>query len=336
MTKLAVQPIAAIRESPRIPEAGRIRTGVKAATRNGKTAPKALGTFRFTSHHRDQIDAIAAIYGGTVAAWDEPSASHPHQFQVVTAADRVRVAIPGADALSQWYELWSKGGCLRRCDGETCEVAGHDGPAEVACPCFAEGVRRCNLHTRLNVIIPDIAFRGAWRLETHSEYAAREIPGMVDLVIGAAQRGFTTAELGLEERKVVRNGETKRFTIPTLTLAHTPEELLSGRAQLQALNPAPMPALPAAPPAPTFAPDDDGIVDAEVVEDREPSPLEIRCRAQADRFLVSPDALWWGIVRQADRDPVRIERAVGLMESGALEPVGFIDGKVQWIKKDAS
>lgn len=324
-----VQSVAAIREAPRIPEAGRIRTGVK-----GPKAPKALGTFRFTSHHRDLIDALAGLYGGTVQRWDEPSAAHPHQWQVITDADRIRIAIPNGDALSQWYEQWSRGGCIRRCDGEVCEVASREGPEEVPCPCAAEGVRRCNLHTRLNVIVPDIAFRGVWRLETHSEYAAREIPGMVALVVGAAQRGFTAAELGLEERKVVRNGETKRFTIPTLTLAHTPEELLSGRAQLVGIAAAPATPLPALPaPAPTLTADDE-IVDAELVEDREPSPLEVRCRAQADRFLVSPDALWWGIVTQADRDPARIEKAVAMMEADELEPVGFTAGKVQWIRKD--
>lgn len=381
MTKsVSIQPIHEIRGTTRMPEAGRIRTGAKVpnTAKNAKsdTRPAALETFRFTSPHKDLVEAIAANYGGTVQPWNEPAATIQRQWQVITESNRVRVALPPSDqAFSQDYEAWSGGGCIRRCDGEVCHASQQtdDGavPTTVPCLCAAQQVRICKIHSRLNVVLlsdPDctvpIPFRGSWRLETQSEYAAREMAGMVDLVLLAQSSGFTKADLGLEKRRIKRPGEKlKEFVVPTLTLPYSPEQLLSGDARLVGIAAAPsMPAgeLPSgtcaecdnkrtvydeesgfitpcpkcSPPARApLAPDEDGIIDGEVLEDYEPTELELRCHAQADKFIVDRTQLWDAVLAQANGDLVNAEKGVAMMERGEIEPIGFKDGRAQWARK---
>lgn len=345
--QLAVRPLSEIAASARMPEAGRIRIGVKGA----KGQPTAIDRMRFTSPHEDLIRQLAAIYGGNPKPWNDPMASTQNQWEVITTAKRVRVVLASDDCYSQDYEAWSKGGLLRRCDGETCQTT-QDGPngkepVEVPCLCAQQGVLLCKLKTRLSVILPDVTFRGTWRLETSSTYAAVEIPGMVAVQRQIRRAGFTVAELGLEQRKIVRNGETKKFVVPTLTLMNTPEEIAAGSAALQGIPAASssLPALPAASssPAPSVGEDDDGILDAEIVDDRplsdEEEALRVRCFAQADKFLVDQHALWQGVYAQAhdgkrpDLPLARIKAAVEAMEQDKLQPSGFADGLVVWLKR---
>jgi hypothetical protein len=99
-------------------EIGRIRLGQKVKAPNGKIRPAKLDAFRFTTRSRHAADAIAATIGGTVNAWED--APTGDQWEVLTDCTSLPVAVPpGEAALSQWYELWSGGGCQRRCDGVT-------------------------------------------------------------------------------------------------------------------------------------------------------------------------------------------------------------------------
>lgn len=98
-------------------ELGRIRIGRKAA---GKGNPQKLDKFRFTSASGELIERIAELYGGEALPWVNDGQS---QFEVFTAVNRLPILVP-PQPISQWYEMWSGGGCQRRCDGRKNILAG--------------------------------------------------------------------------------------------------------------------------------------------------------------------------------------------------------------------
>lgn len=204
-------------------ETGRIRLGMKVASGRG-TRPAKLDRFRFTSPRKNLIEKIAALYGGEVKEWQPPRGAM--QWEVVSNATDIPVVVPPQDpAESQWLELWSAGGCQRRCDGETEKLSGQ------ACLCDPDPLKRdCKMHTRLRVMLEDVPGLGAWRVDTGSYYAATELPGIAQLL--AQAQGAIPGRLVLDQRTVVRDGKTKSFVVPVLDCADiTPKELMSGRVQ---------------------------------------------------------------------------------------------------------
>jgi hypothetical protein len=202
-------------------EAGRIRLGMKVQSGKG-TRPAKLDRFRFTSARKNLIEKIAELYGGTVEPWQPPRGAQ--QWEVVTNATDIPVVVPPQDpAESQWLELWSAGGCQRRCDGQTERISGQ------ACLCDPDPARRdCKMHTRLRVMLEDVPGLGAWRVDTGSYYAATELPGIAQLL--AQAQGAIPGRLVLDQRTVVRDGNTKNFVVPVLDCTElTPKELMSGR-----------------------------------------------------------------------------------------------------------
>ena len=193
----------------RLREVGRIRLGEVKGKR-----PVKLSTFRFTSLDRSAIEAAAKAYGGRVRQWQAPSGQ---QWEVVSDATDIPCVVPPSDvrAFSQWYELWSAGGCQRRCDGETEYIS--DGP----CLCDP-AARECAPTTRLSVILPDVPGFGLWRIESHGFYAATELSGAVAVATTAADRGrMLPGRLLATERMVKRlDGDGKpmtlRFVVPAL------------------------------------------------------------------------------------------------------------------------
>lgn len=204
-------------------ETGRIRLGMKVPAGRG-TRPSKLETFRFTSPRKNLIEKIAELYGGTVQPWQPPRGAA--QWEVVTNATDIPVVVPPQDpAESQWLELWSAGGCQRRCDGVTEKISGQ------ACVCDPDPAQRdCKMHTRLRVMLEDVPGLGAWRVDTGSYYAATELPGIAQLL--AQAQGAIPGRLVLDQRTVVRDGKTKNFVVPVLDCTEiTPKELMSGRVQ---------------------------------------------------------------------------------------------------------
>ena len=169
-----------LRNLGRVPEQGRIRLGVKT-----ERAMKAIDTFRFTSADHGAICQIADIYGGVVGKWMPPR-SKQQQWEVITGSSDIRVFLP-PNSIDVWYEQWSGGGCLRRCDGVTVSIPvktpdGMDTDTE-ACLCDQEaGQQKCSPYTRLNVILPEIKFGGVWRLESKGWNAANEMPSMATML----------------------------------------------------------------------------------------------------------------------------------------------------------
>lgn len=224
-------------------ELGRIRIGQVVKSANGRSRPSKLDRFRLTSASRPLLDTVASLYGGTVAEWT-PQNGGPAQWEVVTESTRLPVLVP-PQPVSQYFELWSGGGCQRRCDGERELLS--DAPCLCAAADPDPQERDCKPTTRLNVILRDVEGIGVWRLESHGYYSATELPEVAEFL--ARTQGYVAAHLALEERVVKRNGETRRFMVPALEVDITPAQLLAGGGtpgQLAA-GPAPAAALPAGP-----------------------------------------------------------------------------------------
>ena len=216
----------------RLAQIGRIRLGRQVETKRGGKRPAALDTFRLTSHDRDRIVEAANLYGGTVTKWDESPSGIP-QWEVITKADKLPVVVPpSAMALSQHYELWSGGGCQRRCDGVTELIS------EEPCKCDPEN-RQCEIHTRLSLMLRDLSGLGVWRVDTQGFYAAVELQGAVEVIELAAGKGqMLPATLRLDQRVIKREGEgTKRFVVPVLDIEVSPAQLLMGTVAVEPSSP---------------------------------------------------------------------------------------------------
>jgi hypothetical protein len=208
-------------------ELGRIRIGRKAA---GKSNPQKLDKFRFTSASGELIEHIAAMYGGTCEPWVNDGQS---QFEVFTAVNRLPILVP-PQPISQWYEMWSGGGCQRRCDGQKNILAG-----DAACACPADPLDRaelaakgkaCKPTTRLNVVLADIPGIGVWRLESHGYHSAVELPMVAEFLAQATEAGtYLPAELALMPRSSKRPGVGRReWLVPVIEVKTTPRALMAG------------------------------------------------------------------------------------------------------------
>jgi len=219
---------------------GRLRIGQQVQASNGKMRPARLETFRFTTGSRTTAQAIAALYGGKVRDWSG-------EFEVITGKSEIGVTVPPRDeVVSQWYEMWSKGGCQRRCDSQREQISGgpclcpHAGDPSDADEVARKALERsdlaklnppqaCKLVTRISVMIPDLPGLGVFRLDTGSFYAAVEIGDSAALMQVARDRGvFLPAILRIEQRQRVAGGQTKKYPVPVLEVLTTFRDLATG------------------------------------------------------------------------------------------------------------
>jgi hypothetical protein len=239
-------PIKMLEQQRRTYEVGRIRIGVQVPVANkaGRTRPAKLDTLRFTSRDEHAIRAVAELYGGEVRQWmDAPT---DDQWEVITIVREIGVIVPpGPQSVSQWMEMWSGGGCIRRCDGETEQHTGRP------CMCPSDPIERaelaqqgkaCKPTTRTSLVLPDVPGLGVWRLDSHGWNAAHEFGGTAEFLAAVREAGaWVPAVLRLEKRKVVSGGKTKEFAVPVLMLRHTVREMLeaprTGRIELPAPPP---------------------------------------------------------------------------------------------------
>jgi len=210
---------------------GRIRIGVLVKPEKGKPYPRKIDTFRFTTGSRPTADAIAEHFGGEVREWGK-------EWEVITSESAIPVTVPPRDqVVSQWYEMWTGGGCQRRCDSRAEQISG--GP----CQCPADALKRaemaklnppqaCKPVTRISVMIPDLPGLGVFRLDTHSFYAATEIGDAAALMELARERGvFLPAILRIDQRSRVANGQTKKYPVPVLEVLATFRQIASGELE---------------------------------------------------------------------------------------------------------
>jgi hypothetical protein len=239
-------PIVTLQQRAR--EIGRLRLGASVMTDRGTRRPTKLEAFRFTSGSQYAIGRVAEVLGGAVQEWKDDGRQ---QWQVLTPATEIPVMVPPGQAVSQWYELWTGGGCTRRCDGRT------EQRTQQPCLCpedpqerldAAKAGRACKPTTRINVIIPDLPDVGVWRLESHGYNAAVELAGAVALLDGLQQAGqVIPAVLRVEPREQryidprTDKAETRKFMVPVLEIRNTLRELtqLAARPLADALPPPP-------------------------------------------------------------------------------------------------
>lgn len=261
---------------PKFPTHGVIRLGIK--TERGM---KAIDTFRFTSPDEAAIHQLAELYGGQPQPWYDKKANPQNQFEVITQATEIAVLIyPGSVKVS--YELWSGRGLQRRCDGTSCELF-DDRDSVVPCICNERGVEECADRTTLDCLLPAVRFGGRWRLFSKGYNAFREMPAMARVIEELAGEGrMLRAMVRLEHR--IGDGGAKKFVVPVLSMPVTPDEIVSGHAQLAAVSqPQPL-ALESGDdwdddwddddPGRPFTDDDDQVVDAEVVSDNQVAEFE--------------------------------------------------------------
>lgn len=252
----------------RMMELGRVRLGEKGP----KGEPRKLSTFRFTSASRALLEAVALQYGGKVTQWT--NAPDEGYYEVTTTATELDIVLPpvfsDADgtptvAYSQWFELWSGGGCQRRCDGVNEALSGKP------CLCELEGNedRACKPTTRVSFMLPDIPGLGVWRLDSHGWNAATELPVTLEVLSQAAQANkFIPAVLRLQNRTKKTEGQTRRFVVPVIDLKDiSVKQLATGQVpdaiamNAPAMTAIPKPALPAGGELPA---------DASFAQEREP------------------------------------------------------------------
>lgn len=347
MIKRSVTPLTEL--DRRVPEAGRIRMGVKVPLKNPKgkqkDRPSALSTWRFTSQHRELIEAIAEHYGGTARPWHDDTASPSDQFEVITEANSIRVLVVN-DGITIWYELWSAGGCQRRCDGievETKQVVSPEDYEMVKSPCICHenGEAECDPHTRLSVVLPEFSFAGTWRFESKGWNAAQELPGMYDMINELHARGsMVDAMLSIaSEERMTPNGK-RNFKVPKLSMRNTPLEIAAGAAGLAVGAGEPVSVRPALgrgtiPDNPEFDVDNE-IQEAEVVTEEEIEIIAL-LKADARNFNLDPDAYVAGI-RAGSTDEAtgtlsleRFREYSRRARSGEIEPLGFrANGRIMW------
>ncbi len=206
----------------RIRECGRIRIGQKGA----KGQPEKLTTFRFTSFDKRAIEAAASLWGGTVKQCTDKDLKG--QWEVITNASEIPIFASPMEP-SQYMELWSGGGCARRCDGHTELLSGK--------PCMCNPdvdspANCCKPTTRLPVILPDLPGLGVWRLESKGWNSAAELVQSFSLLRSLnGYRDMAEGLLAIEERTSRSNGQTKRFMVPVIRIGLAPRQVL---AQAQA------------------------------------------------------------------------------------------------------
>jgi hypothetical protein len=246
-------------------ELGRLRMGEKGTSKNGGSYPRKLAEWRLTSQSRELLDVAASLYGGTVGRW-EGAPTEGVQWELRSGTDRLDVLVPPGQVLSQYFELWSGGGCVRRCNGmaqTTGELCACPADLELRSELAKDG-KACKPTTRLSVILPRIPDIGVWRVESHGMNAAVEIPGTVDILRQALEGGvMIPAQLRMEQRTSKKDGETRHFVVPVLELPTVTIAALSAEG-VKGIDPADMPALrsaerdalpaPSAPSAPKAAP----------------------------------------------------------------------------------
>lgn len=320
-------------------ELGRLRTGYTDGAR-----PVRSDTWIVTSHSEHYIRAAAEEFGGTAEKW-QPQGSGAMQWRVITEQDAIDAIMPPGDPLSQTNELWSGGGCQRRCDGVTEQLS--DSP----CICLAQfgesfheqpKGKVCTATTRLNVILPDLPDVGIYRVETHSFYAANEIAATVDLIRNATGgNSAVPIRLRIEPRMRVANGQTKKFPVVVIELrGATAGQILGGvipgiTAREQAvLGAGSAPAIEAAP-----APQWDEIIACATTRDE---LLGIREQAMAakadgteiDRLLAEraaalgisaakagdPNALWTQIMAAAPQGWTSADVEIDFQKATGVDP----------------
>jgi Recombination directionality factor-like len=200
----------------RPPLLGRIRLGV---FDERKGYPQQSDTFVFTAGDQMYLQPLAREYGGQVERYT-PQGSTEDSWRLISSADAITVLFPWGYAeanLQQWYELWSRLGLRRRCDGydaqvmEVDEETGEITTEERPCVCAAMGERECSPRSRLQVWLPQTGL-GLWEVSTGSKVAMFGLHDTLEMLDGyfAGQMHRIPIRLMYEPRRIRYFDERER------------------------------------------------------------------------------------------------------------------------------
>lgn len=261
---------------------GEIRIGVQLDTGKKRKdgtpimRPAKLDKFRFTTKSQNVAAAVAYTFGGTVR--ETVLLNGGKTYEVMTDLDQLPVMVPPGDAvISQWFELWSKAGCQRRCDGEV------EQRTQKPCMCPSDPIERlalasegqaCKPTTRLNVMLPDLPDLGVWKLASTGFYAATELGGAAAVLAAARDAGvIVPAVLRLEQREVRRikaddSAEVRKFAVPVLEIGASLRELTELSVATSTIaSQLPAPPARALGVGPTRGPADSNVIEGELVDE---------------------------------------------------------------------
>jgi hypothetical protein len=162
-------PIKRFEESvrPQFPRLGKLRKGAPKGE-DGSIGPD-LEWFRFTSDHPEVEATFYAALG------PEPAA--------------INVFLPYAEVdrcFSYWQEVWSEGGLIHRCDGETCILwRKKDGTYSTELKPCPGG---CKEVGRLEVIIPELVMAGFVGYVTAETHSKNDIPSILGSLMETARQ----------------------------------------------------------------------------------------------------------------------------------------------------
>jgi hypothetical protein len=208
-------------------ELGRIRMGTVVSNGKGGTRPVKLDTFRLTSADEDLINSAAAMWGGTPVAWDGAQGG-AKQWEVILEKKAIAVMVPPVkEASNLSCNSWAFGLHKWMCDGDKAKFPNDDGDIQVTeCnrACQSDDKNAPKMTFNLNLILPDLAGLGMWRLATGSYNAVRELQPMLRTFMDMGMRSGTAvpAILKMEqrsERKMSKGKpQTFNYNVPVLDL----------------------------------------------------------------------------------------------------------------------
>ena len=200
-------------------EVFRIRLGEKGSRGEPKKLTDAI---RITSPNRSVVNAFTEVFGGDAREWE-------NQWEAYLPTTELPIMVLPGQSISQWWELYRKSVCERRCDGVTETLSGN------ACMCPADITDRlqtkgaCRPMTRVNVVCPDVAVVGAGSLVTHGMVAAETLPQSIQVAEAALARGLMVpAVLRIVEHKgkthyIVPQIEIVGISLHELTTGEVPQ-----------------------------------------------------------------------------------------------------------------
>lgn len=200
-----------------------IRLGHQVEASNGKMRPEKLtDRMRITAPSEATCKAFVEVYGGEVRPFDEPKSKDRFEAYLPTSWLRIMV-LPG-QSLQQWWEMYKRSVCVRRCDGEKEQKSGK------ACLCPAEiderlkATEACRPMTRVNVLCPDVQVIGSGSLVTHSMIAAETLPQSIAIAEAALSRGFMVPGV----LRVVEHKSLNHFIYPVIEIVGVSLNELAG------------------------------------------------------------------------------------------------------------
>lgn len=219
----------------RLATIGNIRVGMQVPISNPrpngpKTRPASSETFILTSASQAVLEDAKSVYGGEIS----PFPGNRGQYQLVTETQTLKAIMSmrplnpsvedgDTESLSQHFEVWEKGVCLKRCDGCLAKIpTGKNGEVRtVDCSCDPDEPE-CKLVSRLNVMLSEIDAMGMWGLRTQSQFFDEEVNAFISALRSMRLETPFVPVIATLTRRQTYGEDKKHFSVVTLTVDPSP------------------------------------------------------------------------------------------------------------------